>query len=279
MTEKQLRLHIAKIYFCRFMLFIFCVVAVLGFASASILTDRCYTKWISVSEGTTAQRLSSIERGIDLKPGEAEGYRKLLDLLMEDGTLTVMEHTRFRALLNANQGDLHKNVQEAAALYQHIAFTYLASYDADPQERMKTAYPYLELAQEVDVSDPLIKTVLSVYIELCSYSTEYIWASGINREPTAAQVNDLLWRVSSTVDSFNKETEEDRLAFSCCVASLLNEHRAMWVEMVGFDDVDALANKLILQTSEKATTATAVRLQAELKAYMRTYLTEMEGMK
>lgn len=276
MSETQLRKHIFTIRLLRLLAILLVIISVTSLYYSWFLKKSCYATWVKPTDGTVAQIIESIYRAIKLEPDNSEGYRAMLAALLEDDILSEEEYTQFNSLITANQQVLHKNMNDTAPLYRQIAFTLLTSYCTEPQERLKAAYSYFQMAQEEEDADPLVQTTASVYVELGDYYAEYIWVSGISKEPSASDISDLLWRVSVTLDTMNLGSEEDRLAFACCIAALVTEHGQIWEQKIGSTAVHALIDNILMQTAAPASTATAVRLQEELYEWQHDFCTENE---
>ena len=138
MKNNILRSHIRKVRFFKVIAILFFLVAVVGLLGAVWVSEASYRQWLAPKAEDPAAQIQTILRAIDLRPKELEGYENILDIYLSDGLLTKQEDSQFRELMNTYQEKLSRNQEGAAILYRRVAFDYISSYDAGPEERLKS---------------------------------------------------------------------------------------------------------------------------------------------
>lgn len=267
MTNKQLKRHIARIRFNWVMVCIFALIAAIAISGSVLLSDYYYERWLNPKEGSPQEQVQSLQRAIDFRPREGEGYHYLLDVYLNDGVLTEAENTAFRAFLTKHQESLNKVPEKAVTLYRRLAFAYISSYDGPAEERMDMAYRYFELTKPYADATSLEVTAIDTYLALGQYYAEYVYLAGSLRQPSRAEVENLIRRISGLMDAFQQSPSEDALAFTCCVAAILDTNGEEWSNLADADLVAALIEKVQKAQFDALQTPVALRLQKELAAW------------
>ena len=239
--------------------------ALVVFAFGTWLTETYYNLWITPDpQMKPRDQVESIEHAIGLRPLEQEGYNKILDIYLVDGILDEDEHAQFQDLLNRHQERINRKRDLFAPLYRRLAFTYLSSYDVDAEARLQKAYNYLEVVQPFPGATEVEATAINSYLEIEEYYREYIWLEGFLREPTGGEVNDLIRRTTAMLDTMQRASDADRLAYACTLAALMEEHGVKWLDLVEYSKVAGLAAKVEQQLQKEVTDPAAARLKQEL---------------
>lgn len=265
--DKQILTHIRAININRFLLVLMIVIAAASIVGSFWMEDQCYSFWTSVEEGAPSERAVSIMRAIALKPSEMSGYIKLLDVYIEDGTLTKKEYAQYQETLLRYQSKLAGAKGDLSGYYRTLADTYMSHYDASVQQRLKAAYPHFEQANHYPHQQDQGQMIVETYLQLSDYYANYIWLTGTLRKPTANEVRDLIRLSRSMLDSFPETAVNDRLALACVLADMVAQHGTMWEDVAGTDTVTELVAHILKQTETAATDPAGVRLQEELTAW------------
>lgn len=263
---KQLKRHIRKIRFNWFLVSIFSLIAAGCIASSIYLTEYLYDKW-QLPDGTYQQQEANIQRAIDLHPTRIDGYFRLLQLYTEDEVLTEAESEQFQLVLKGHQARLNKNPDDVNQLYKSMAFSYLTQYDADVQTRFRQAYIYFQRSTTYSGQELLEDAAADTYLTIGRYYSEYIWPVGTAKEPSTLEISDTIRQLSTMADTYIRGSLAQRLAYSCTVADILENHGQLWLKKINATSVDALIDKIIAPLDMVATSETEKRLQTELSAW------------
>lgn len=266
MTNAQLKTHIAKIYFNWIFASIFAVIAGLCILLSIMSANFYYERWLNPTGGSDQMQVQSLKRAIAFRPGEEEGYHKILDIYVKDGVMTQMEDEEFRLLLNEHQERLNRTPEIASKLYRRLAFCYVSAYEASAEGRLSKAFTHFERTSGTATSG-LEGAAIETYLAIANYYAQYVWKEGSLQQPTKMEVEMLIKRLSAQMDAFNTEGGEDALAFACCVAALLDTHGELWVSKTNAQTVAALANKATQQLQVSTTSPVEYRLMTELKQW------------
>lgn len=263
MTNAQLKAHIVKIHLSWILAGVFAVIAVICIVVSILSANFYYERWLNPAEGNDQMQIQSLKRAIAFRPGEEEGYHKILDVYTKDGVMTQQEDEEFRLLLNEYQERLNRTPEIAEKLYRRLAFCYVSCYEGSAEERLLKAYTHFERTSGAATSD-LEGAAIDTYLGIANYYTQYVWKEGSLQQPTKMEVELLIKRLSAQMDAFYAEGREDSLAFACCVAALLDAHGELWVSKTNTQTVAALANKASQQLQTDVFSPVANRLRAEL---------------
>ena len=257
-----------------------CILAGIGISCIAMsinMTNECYDQWCNTKQTDVKLRRAEIVRAIDLQPQRMEAYQQLLNEYLADHTITRMEHEHLENVLNIHHDDLSNNGAEAADYYRTLGFEYLACYEKSPQERLKIAAEFFDTAAPTPTQNDAEAIVVSVYTEIFNYYKEYVWSAGYIREPSSEQIAQLLHHISAAMTTVQKSSQEDRLAFYVCVADLITSQEDLWAEKYDSLAVEAVKEKILLQTQTTATTPVAQRLLQELNQWKQLHFPEEEG--
>lgn len=270
MKTNQLKNHIRKIRINWFFASFFAVIALICIISSVYLTEHLYDKWL-MPNGTIQMQEKNIQRAIDLHPTRIRGYTQLLNLYASDDLLTEKESEQLQLVFKDHQSRLNKSHEDVEQLYRDMAFLYLTQYDGNAESRFKPAYGYFQLASSYSGQDPLEDTATDTYLTIGYYYSEYLWLLGTTKEPSAAEISDVLRQFSTMADSYQKGSLLHRLAYSCTLADILTQHGALWMDKIGAEPIDELISKITMPLNLTATSESEKRLQAELLAWYRNW--------
>lgn len=267
MTNTQLKAHIVKIHLNWILAGVFAVVAALCIVVSILSANFYYERWLNPAEGNDQMQIQNLKRAIAFRPGEEEGYHKILDIYTKDGVMTQQEDEAFRLLLNEYQERLNKTPEIASKLYRRLAFCYISCYEGAAEERLSKAYTHFERTSGTATSS-LEGAAIDTYLGISNYYAQYVWKEGSLQQPTKMEVELLIKRLSAQIDAFYAEGGEDSLAFACCVAALLDTHGELWISKTNTQTVAALANKASQQLQTTAASPVANRLKEELTQWI-----------
>lgn len=267
MTKRQLIRYIRSL---SLHIFTACILAAIGiccFLVSGTLSDSYYDQWSNTKQTDAKLRRAEIVRAIDLQPERMEAYRNLLSEYLTDDSISQMEHEHLQNVLNAHNKDLAHNGAEAAGYFRILGFEYLACYEKSTQERLKVAVNYFDTAAPTPSEDAAQALAISVYTDIFHYYNEYVWTVGYIRQPSREQISELLHHISAAMATMQKASQEDRLAFYVCVADLITQQEDLWAQKYDADAVEAIKEKVLLQTQTTASTPAANKLMQELEQW------------
>lgn len=185
-----------------------CVLTFIGvilLAAGLILSARTYQGLLNTTPGT-AQAIDNYKAAIELSPGKAEGYEKLLSEYTGDGAFTDDELADYTAIYNAGRESLARNEEAYSNTSYDIGESILTYYkgksDSSARAKLLQAEPFFK-----EVATGEKKELAENYVIMSGFYKDYILADStlVVSGATKENLTDLLKACSHAVENLQDE--------------------------------------------------------------------------
>lgn len=224
-------------------------------AGGFIYESSSYTNLVTSPGANTEQKVASLEKAVDLKPGREEAYIALIEAFAEDGRFTEEESEEFFSIYNSHKnsidGDTNYDIGEAYLRY------YTGKTDSSARAKILTAEPFFKEAIEKGSHEDLA----SGYIFLAECYRTYVMADNslLTGSETEKDYDNMLKRCEETIE--NAPNEKMRSITAEASLGLIESQRNEMKEK-GIRKEDILS---VIDTAEKSPEPEVKSFAAEVR--------------